>query len=62
VVLATQWGILLVIDRTSEELKRLKVRYGELNTEEDSGIGGRKFGFGTVEETLGLRRGKRTFE
>jgi hypothetical protein len=49
---------LSAIDDMSEELKTLKIRYGELVTEEIPGVEGRHLGFGTAEETLSLRRGK----
>ncbi|KAH9872612.1 hypothetical protein J1614_005005 [Plenodomus biglobosus] len=50
------------IDNISDELKSLKVRYGELATEEAPGIEGRRLGFGTAEETLSLRKRRRRFE
>lgn len=53
---------LIGIDNISEELKSLKVRYGELVTEEAPGIEGRRLGFGTAEETLSLRKRRRGFE
>jgi hypothetical protein len=49
---------ILAIDSLSEELKSLKIRYGELVTEEVQGIEGGKLGFGTMEETLSLRKGR----
>jgi hypothetical protein len=42
----------------SVELKALKVRYGELVGEDVSGVEWRKVGFGTVEETVSLRKRK----
>jgi len=43
-------------DVASRELKELKVRYGELVGEDDGGE--RVWGFGTAEETVGLRKRK----
>lgn len=45
----------------SQELKELRVRYGELiDDDNDTGTAGlrRRYGFGTVEETLALKKGK----
>jgi hypothetical protein len=39
----------------SDELKSLRIRYGEL-INEDIAVGGKRFGFGTVEETVSLRK------
>jgi hypothetical protein len=46
------------IDDMSDELKNLRVRYGELVGEEILGVGGRQFGFGTADVTLSLRKRK----
>ncbi|KAH4276439.1 hypothetical protein HBI70_071390 [Parastagonospora nodorum] len=46
----------------SKELKSLEIRYGELAIEEVLEIEERKLGFGTVEETVSFRRGRRRFE
>jgi hypothetical protein len=53
---------ILAINSLSEELMSLKIRYGELVAEEVQGIEGGKLGFGTVEETLSLRKRKQGFE
>ncbi|KAI8932498.1 hypothetical protein NX059_010680 [Plenodomus lindquistii] len=45
------------VDDISEELKSLKIRYGELVTENVLGTEGRRLGFGTAEETLSDRKG-----
>jgi hypothetical protein len=47
---------LAAIDNMSEELKSLKIRYGELVGEDVLGVNGWRLGFGTVEETVSLRR------
>jgi hypothetical protein len=47
---------LMAINKISDELKSLKIRYGELVGEDVSGVAGRRLGFGTVEETASLRR------
>jgi len=52
----------LGVDSISEKLKKLEVRCGELVTEEAREIEGKKIGFGTVEETVSLRKGRRRFE
>ncbi|KAH4053610.1 hypothetical protein HBI25_051120 [Parastagonospora nodorum] len=53
---------LLGVDSISKELKSLEIRYGELAIEEVLEIEERKLGFGTVEETVSFRRGRRRFE
>lgn len=53
---------LLEVDSISEELKRLQIRYSELVTEEILGIEKRKLRFGTMEETLSLKKGRRRFK
>jgi hypothetical protein len=47
---------LMAIDSMPKELKNLKIRYGELVGEDDLKIEGRRLGFGTVEETVSLRK------
>lgn len=47
---------LTAIDNISQELKNLKTRYGELVGEDVLGVAGRRLGFGTVEETVSLRK------
>jgi hypothetical protein len=47
---------LLAIDTMSNDLKSLKIRYGELVGEGVLGVEGRRLGFGTVEETVSLRK------
>jgi hypothetical protein len=47
---------LMTIENMSAELKSLKVRYGELVGEDVLGVEGRRVGFGTVEETVSLRK------
>jgi hypothetical protein len=49
---------LTAVENMSVELKALKVRYGELIGEDVLGIEGRRIGFGTVEETVSLRKRK----
>ena len=44
------------IDEVSDEVKNLKIRYGELVHEGVMGLGGRRLGFGTAEETVALRK------
>jgi hypothetical protein len=46
----------VAIDNMSDELKSLKIRYGELVGEDVLGVEGRRLGFGTVEETVSLRK------
>jgi hypothetical protein len=43
------------VDKASKMLKELKVRYGELVTEDELG-GKRSWGFGTADETMSLRK------
>ncbi|KAI4625480.1 hypothetical protein J4E80_002611 [Alternaria sp. BMP 0032] len=40
----------------SDELKSLEIRYGELVNENAVGTKGERFGFGTVDETVSLRK------
>jgi hypothetical protein len=47
---------LAAIDNMSKELKSLKIRYGELVGEDVLGVEGMRLGFGTVEETVSLRK------
>ncbi|KAH5159599.1 hypothetical protein HBH69_060440 [Parastagonospora nodorum] len=47
-----------IIENMSAELKGLKVRYGELVGENASEAEGRIIGFGTIEETVSLRKRK----
>jgi hypothetical protein len=47
---------LMATDKISDELKSLKIRYGELVGGDILGVGGRGLGFGTVEETVSLRK------
>jgi hypothetical protein len=47
---------LLAIDNISEELRNLKIRYGELVGEDVLGDKERRSGFGTVEETVSLKK------
>jgi hypothetical protein len=49
---------LVTIENMSAELKNLKIRYGELIGEDVLGAEGRRMGFGTVEETVSLRKRK----
>jgi hypothetical protein len=49
---------LMAIDSVSKELKDLKIRYGELIGEDSFGVNGMRLGFGTVEETVSLRKRK----
>jgi hypothetical protein len=44
------------IDNMSNELRNLKIRYGELISRDISEIEERRLGFGTVEETVSLRK------
>jgi hypothetical protein len=46
------------MENMSKELKGLKIRYGELVGEDVLGVEGRRMGFGTVEETVSLRKRK----
>jgi hypothetical protein len=45
------------IDDMSDELKSLRIRYGGL-INEDIAVGGKRFGFGTVEETVSLSKSR----
>jgi hypothetical protein len=47
---------LAAIDNMSKELKSLKIRYGELVGDDVLGVEGMRLGFGTVEETVSLRK------
>jgi hypothetical protein len=47
---------LVAVDSISKELKSLKIRYGELIAEDALRVEGRRLGFGTVEETMSLRK------
>jgi hypothetical protein len=47
---------LAAIDNMSNELKSVKIRYGELVGENVLGVEGRRMGFGTVQETVSLRK------
>jgi hypothetical protein len=49
---------LTTIENMSAELKNLKIRYGELVGEDVLGAEGTRMGFGTVEETVSLRKRK----
>lgn len=49
---------LTTVENMSVELKALKVRYGELVGEDVMGANGRTVGFGTIEETISLRKRK----
>jgi hypothetical protein len=49
---------LTTVENMSEELKALRVRYGELVGEDVVGANGRTVGFGTIEETISLRKRK----
>jgi hypothetical protein len=44
------------IDDMSDELKSLKIRYGELVEEDKFDVGNRRFGFGTTDEINSLRK------
>jgi len=44
------------IDDMTDELKSLRIRYGELVNEITMGAGSKRFGFGTVDETMSLRK------
>jgi hypothetical protein len=44
------------INNISQELQNLKIRYGELVSEDVLGVVGRRLGFGTVEETVSLKK------
>lgn len=47
---------LAAIDDMTDELKNLKIRYGELVNGNILGTGGKRFGFGTVDEITSLRK------
>lgn len=47
---------LAAIDDMTDELRSLKIRYGELVNANMLGAGGKRFGFGTVDETKSLRK------
>jgi hypothetical protein len=47
---------LTTTENMSKELRSLKIRYGELVNEEVLGVEGRRMGFGTLEETVSLRK------
>jgi hypothetical protein len=49
---------LTTVENISLEPKALKVRYGELVREDVVGVAGRTMGFGTIEETISLRKRK----
>ncbi|CAN9172688.1 unnamed protein product [Alternaria alternata] len=49
---------LTTVENMSVELKALRVRYGELVGEDVVGANGRTVGFGTIEETISLRKRK----
>jgi hypothetical protein len=49
---------LMTIENMSVELKNLRIRYGDLVGEDVLGVEGRRLGFGTVEETVSLRKRK----
>lgn len=49
---------LTTIENMSVELKALRVRYGELVDEDVVGVDGRTVGFGTIEQTISLRKRK----
>jgi hypothetical protein len=49
---------LMATDSMPEELRNLKIRYGELVGEDVLGVQGRRLGFGTVEETVSVRKRK----
>jgi hypothetical protein len=53
---------LLAVDSMSEELRRLEIRYSELLTDEPQGLKRRKLGFGTIGDTISLRKERRGFE
>ena len=55
--LVTKNGV-VATDRVPKELKELAVRYGELVTAEAGAEKGKRFGFGTIEETRPLRKRK----
>ncbi|KAH6870614.1 hypothetical protein BKA58DRAFT_385377 [Alternaria rosae] len=47
---------LAAVDDISDELKSLKIRYGKLVNADVLGKGGKQFGFGTMDETIPLRK------
>ncbi|KAL5115718.1 hypothetical protein ACEQ8H_006430 [Pleosporales sp. CAS-2024a] len=47
---------LTTTEKMSPELRNLRVRYGELVFKDEMGVETRRMGFGTLEETLSLRR------
>lgn len=49
---------LTAVEDMSVELKALKLRYGELVGEDVVGVDGKTVGFGTIEETISLRKRK----
>ena len=49
-------GRLAALDEMSDELKSLEIRYGKLMDENTVGTKGERFGFGTVDETISLRK------
>jgi hypothetical protein len=49
---------LMTIENMPAELKNLEIRYGELVGEDVLGPEGTRMGFGTVEETVSLRKRK----
>ncbi|KAF7674365.1 hypothetical protein GT037_007125 [Alternaria burnsii] len=49
---------LTAVEDMSVELKALKVRYGEFVGEDVVGVDGKTVGFGTIEETISLRKRK----
>jgi hypothetical protein len=51
---------LMAADSISKELKSLKIRYGELVLEDALRVEGRRLGFGTVQETVSLRKRRET--
>jgi len=48
------------IDDISDELKGLRIRYGELDDENILGARGKRLGFGTVDQTISLGRGDKS--
>jgi hypothetical protein len=47
---------LTTTENISKELKSLQIRYGELVDEDVLGVEGRRMGFGTLEETVSMRK------
>ncbi|KAI4949056.1 hypothetical protein J4E91_005519 [Alternaria rosae] len=47
---------LAAVDDISDELKSLKIRYGKLVNADVLEKGGKQFGFGTMDETIPLRK------